>query len=104
MTEIKIWTQKELNRGYIPSDKITRRGVRFEHIGLSHFNEKYLNSEKMKRMVVNFRKENKINELIIFIKSIIVESERYKKIVSEGYHTHIYLNINYDGVDCYLNR
>jgi len=101
---IKIWTQKELFKGYIPSDKITRRGVKFEHFSLSFFDSVHLDHKKVKRMLVNFRQMNKVNELINYLKFFIRRSKKFKQLEKEDYHKHIYLNLNFDGVDCYLDR
>ena len=101
---IKIWTKTELNKGYIPSDKVTFRNVRFEDYSLSNFDKKYLNYKKLKRMVKNFREENRIKDLITYLKWCITKSIKYQKMKKEGYHTHIYLNINIDGVDCFISR
>lgn len=104
MNKLKIWTKKELLKGSILSDKITYRGVRFEIFSLSNFDKEHLNHLKIKRMVDNFRREGNINQLIEYIKFFIFLSPLYKKMQSEGYHTHIYLNVNFEGVDCYLSR
>jgi len=101
---IKIWTRKELFKGYIPSDKITRRGVSFEFVGLSHFDERHLETKKIKRMITNFRKQNRMKEFIEYVKHFITESKKFKEMEKDKYHKHIYLNINFDGVDCYLDR
>lgn len=104
MVNIKIWTKKELRKGYIPSDKVTFRGVRFESYGLSNFDERYLETEKIKRMMANFRAENSIKELIEYVKFTITQSFKFYEMQKEDYHTHIYLNINNDGVDCFISR
>lgn len=101
---MKIWTRKELNRGYIPSDKIRVRGIPFEYITLSRFDKEHLNSDKIKKMVGNFRAVNRIDQLIDYVKFFIKRSQEYMDIVKEGYHTHLYLNINFDGIDCFISR
>jgi len=100
---MKIWTRKELFKGYIPYDKIKHRGERFELFSLSNFDSVHLEHKKIKRMVENFRKENKIKELIGYIKAYVVVSETYKQLEKDG-HTILYLNINNDGVDCFVSR
>jgi len=101
---IKIWTQKELFKGYIPSDKINRRGVSFELFSLSFFDSVHLEHKKIKRMLKNFRKENRVKEFIDYLKFFIRRSKKFKQLEKDNYHKHIYLNLNFDGVDCYLDR
>ena len=101
---IKIWTQKDLFKGYIPSDKITRRGVCFEHFSLSFFDSVHLEHLKVKRMLVNFRQENKVKAFIDYLKFFIRRSKKFQELEKDNYHKHIYLNLNHDGVDCYLDR
>ena len=101
---IKIWTRKELYKGYIPSDKIHYRGVAFEFFSLSFFDSVHLEHKKITRMLNNFKRENKVNELIDYIKFFMRRSRKFQEMEKENYHTHIYLNLNFDGVDCYLSR
>ena len=103
-TKIKIWTKKELNKGCIMSDKVTFRGVRFEIYGLSNFDNKYLNNNTIIQILKDCDNYPRLKEVINYIKHWIQQSEKYKQMVKDGYHTHIYLNINFDGVDCFLSR
>ena len=101
---IKIWTKKDLSKGFIPNDKITYRGVSFEIYGLSNFDKTHLNHKKILNLLTNCRRMGKINDLIFYIKAYIQESEVFKRMELEGYHTHIYLNLNFNGVDCFISR
>lgn len=101
---MKILIKQEITKGHIPSDKITYRGVPFESFSLDFFDGNYLKHKKITRMVKNFRKENRMIELIDYLKFFVRRSKKYKLMIKENYHTHIYLNINFDGVDCFISR
>ena len=101
---MKILIDVELNKGYIPSDKINRRGISLEIFSLENFDKKHLSNDKLKRMVKNFKTKEEIKQLKEYLKFFIVRSKHYKNILKIGYHTHLYLNINKDGIDCFISR
>ena len=70
--KLKIWTRKEIYKGYIPYDKIRYKGISFEDYSLSNFDKKYLEHNKIKRMVKTFRTENMIEDLINYYLLIIL--------------------------------
>ena len=86
---MRIWTKTERWKGYIPSDKVDVRGIPFESCSISNFGINYKDTQSI---------------LIEDIKAKIVLSDFYKEIVKDGYHTHLYLNKNFDGVDCFISR
>ena len=73
---MKIWTKREPNKGYIPSDKVHFRGIPFEITSLSHWGA------------------NKDDTL-----EVIKDKIRQDK--TEGI---VYLNVNFDGIDCFISR
>lgn len=100
MAKIKIWTQTELNKGHIPSDKITRRGVKFETYSLVNF-DKSLNKDNFD---LTYNRYKDYSAVISFIRGGISQSNKFKQMEADGYHSHIYLNLNKDGVDCFISR
>lgn len=101
MVKIKIWTKKELRKGYMPSDKVTFRGVRFEDYGLNNFG---LDHDIVKELLQDYMNTKPYAYFIKTLKSWIVMSDKFKQMEAEDYHTHIYLNLNNDGVDCFISR
>lgn len=105
---MKLYTRTEINKGYIPSDKqhlkIKDDLIPFEIFGLSNFLDKE-NYEEFE-FEYNRDKNNKLSREILIKQLIqtIIQSNTYKEIEEEGYHKYLYLNINSDGVDCFISR
>lgn len=98
---VKIWTKTEMNKGDIPSDKVRFRGINFERIGIGNFID-----------LTDFRKEyNKIKyndetrkSFVNFIIDTIRQSDLFKLYAKNGELTHLYLNINVETIDVFVNR
>jgi len=86
---MKIYHKQELLKGYIPSDKVTYNHKPYEHFSITNFGIEYKTTKDMP-----------IQEA----KARIILSDTYKDIVKDNYHQSLYLNKNYDGIDCFIDR
>ena len=97
---MKIYHKVEYWKGNIPSDKLHYNHIPFEHFGVSQFGIDYKTSKDYRK---NYNKENK-KFIIEDVKNRIRQSTLYKDIVKDGYHNALYLNFNFDGIDCFISR
>ena len=104
MNDLKIWTKTELGKGYMVSDKVTFKGKKFELMGLKYIIGKELALEFNKEYQrVKYNKDDR-RLIIMELKKSIKNSNSFRLMRKEGYHSVIYLNINVDGVDVFLDR
>jgi len=73
---MKVWIKRDLNKGYIPSDKVSFRGQRFEATSLSNW---------------NVSKNDPLEKI-------------QKAIKTDTTDTIVYLNVNFDGVQAFMKR
>jgi len=98
---MKIYHKVDYWKGYIPSDKVHYNHIPFENFSLKHFGvdgQKWNSSYRLS----NNKEEKK--DVIARLKLAIKDSQLYKDIVKEGYHNALYLNLNMDGIDCFISR
>ena len=101
---MKIYHKEELNKGYVVSDKIHHNKTSFEVFSISNFGIDIMKlKENWNKQFTSKTKEER-KSIINILKSVIMGSVTFKDIVKEGYHKAIYLNINYDGIDCFISR
>ena len=99
---MKIYHKTELNKGYIPSDKLHYKGIPFESFGLKNFGIDH-NPIVEEYNQIKYKKEER-ELFILSLKCRLMNSRKFKEITKEGYHTHLYLNFNVDGVDMFISR
>ena len=97
---MKIYHKIDYWKSYIPSDKITYNHIKFEDYSLANFGlaPKELNREY--RAKPRTEKKNFITK----VKLLIKDTQKYRDIVKDGYHTAYYLNFNLDTIQGYISR
>ncbi len=113
---IKIRTQTEKHKGYIPWDKLRKFGLPFEDAGLAHLigeeaalklKNATVQATKSLRLAENDATANAAKEVLKVTKKIakvlLLKSAKVKEAASLG-HSMLYLNFNADGIDCFISR
>lgn len=101
-------TKYEPNKGYIPSDKVTVRGERYEQYGFSNFSkdlyEKYqiLNTYYMKDIYTNNPKKYAYELEHITLEAIAELKAKYDITLKDI--KYFYYNFNHDGIQTFINR
>lgn len=97
---MKIYHKVEFWKGYIPSDKVHYNHLPFENYSIRNFGIEPKQWNKEFRAKTPEERKDYITQLKLNIKA----SQLYKDIVKDGYHQALYLNINFDGIDCFISR
>lgn len=102
--KMKIYTKTELGKGYIPSDKVSYKNVRFEDFGFDAFGMDFKQIRKEWDKVKykdNQTRKLFIEQLKLNILKVINENKEFNK---ENYHTHLYINFNSDFPQIFISR
>lgn len=106
---MKLYTTKyEPNRGYIPSDKVTQAGTRFESFSFSNLSknlhEKYqsINNDYKKDIYTNNPTKYAYELEHITLEAIAELKAKYDIVVKDI--KYFYFNFNHDGIQSFINR